>query len=297
VLKLSPVVNTWPRVVVLGSRGFVGRRTIEELQSAPGGPDEVLGIGSHEIDLTDPSSVEALKQRLREGDAIVFVSALTPDRGKDIRTMMRNLAMAEHVAAAVSAVKPSHVVYVSSDAVYDDRAELVSETTACDPQSFHGMMHIVRERMLKSVLAGVPYAILRPSLLYGADDTHNGYGPNRFFRTALKEGKIALFGAGEEQRDHVSVDDVARLIHAALSSRAEGVLNIATGQAWSFGDVARQIATRAGREVEIEEKPRGGPITHRHFDPTGTYRTFPEFKYTLLPDGLDVMGARLGSGR
>ena len=31
---------------------------------------------------------------------------------------------------------------------------------------------------------GVPVGILRPTLVYGANDPHNGYGPNRFRRLA-----------------------------------------------------------------------------------------------------------------
>ena len=111
---------------------------------------------------------------------------------------MANLAMGEHVCAALEEVPCAQVVYISSDAVYADDCNPVRETSCCDPSSNHGLMHLVRERMLAQTLkkAKVPYLILRPSLLYGAGDTHNGYGPNRFIRTALAEKRITLFGAG-----------------------------------------------------------------------------------------------------
>ena len=47
-------------------------------------------------------------------------------------------------------------------------------------------------------------AILRPTLIYGAGDPHNGYGPNRFRRLAATGKPIILFGEGEERRDHVT---------------------------------------------------------------------------------------------
>ena len=65
-------------------------------------------------------------------------------------------------------------------------------------------MHLVREVMLRSALTA-PLAILRPTLLYGAADPHNGYGPNRFRRLAAAGQDIVLFGEGEEQRDHVLI--------------------------------------------------------------------------------------------
>ncbi len=285
--------QTPARVVVLGATGFVGRAVCAQLE----GTTELVPLGSKDCDLTVPAAVDVLEGILRDDDAVVFISALTPDRGKDIATLMRNLSMAQHVCAAVAKRRLSHLVYVSSDAVYEDRASLVNEQTPCAPQSFHGVMHLVRERMLIQTLAAakVPLAILRPSLLYGATDTHNGYGPNRFFRTALKDRKITLFGGGEEQRDHVAIDDVASLIVASLRQRATGTLNIASGTAHSFAEVADAIRQRVPDPVAVEQLPRGSEITHRHFDITATVQAFPAFRPTPLAAGLDAMGQSLGA--
>jgi hypothetical protein len=55
-------------------------------------------------------------------------------------------------------------------------------------------------------------AVVRPTLVYGLDDPHNGYGPNRFRRLAAAGEGIVLFGEGEERRDHVAVEDLAELV-------------------------------------------------------------------------------------
>src|SRR5258707_254376 len=112
------------RVVVLGGTGFLGRCLLAELQ---GQRVPMLSLGSRNVDLTSPESVEILKGKLRPDDTLVFASCLTPDRGKDIRTTMKNLAMGEHVCAALQAVPVAHVVYISSDAVYADSETLVRE--------------------------------------------------------------------------------------------------------------------------------------------------------------------------
>ena len=142
-----------------------------------------------------------------------------------------------------------------------------------------------RERMLESSVQA-PVAILRPSLIYGASDPHNGYGPNRFRRTADQDGKITLFGQGEEQRDHVFIDDVAEIVGRVLSHRSRGVLNLVTGRSVSFGEVAAQIAREDEGRVEIENRPRSGPITHRHFDPAALLKAFPTFRPTPIEEGL-----------
>ena len=105
---------------------------------------------------------------------------------------------------------PAHLLYISSDAVYADDANPVTEQSAVAPSTSHGMMHAARELMFRSEVKA-PFAALRPTLIYGARDPHGGYGPNRFRRQAAEGGPITLFGEGEEKRDHVAVEDVARL--------------------------------------------------------------------------------------
>ena len=270
-------------MIVLGGSGFLGRALITRLM-ARGTPTEAPS--SHDLDLTRPDAGRSLASRLRPDDALVFISALTPDKGKDIATMMKNLAMGEQVCAALASATCAHVVYISSDAVYHDDADPVSERSCESPSTYHGLMHLVRERMLATTLGGrTPLAILRPSLVYGTEDTHNGYGPNRFLRTARSEGSIALFGNGEERRDHVFIDDVSHLIDLVLTHRSVGVVNVATGTSRSFSDVARIVATLV-KGVAIQSKPRSGPVTHRVFDVAALRAAFPSFRFTTLEEGL-----------
>jgi nucleoside-diphosphate-sugar epimerase len=152
-------------------------------------------------------------------------------------------------------------------------------------------MHLARELMAR-MLAKTPLLILRPTAVYGPGDTHNGYGPNRFLRSAQKEGKIQLFGAGEETRDHIHVDDVAAITRRCLELRSTGALNLATGRSISFLDLAGLIARQSSRKVEILKAPRANPITHRHYDVTSLLKAFPDYRFIALEQGL----ARAGGG-
>ena len=131
-----------------------------------------------------------------------------------------------------------------------------------------------------------PLGIFRLCGVYGAGDTHNSYGPNRFFRAALKDRKITLFGNGEETRDPVYIEDVSRLLTLCLLHRSTGILNGVSGTAITFHDLAAKIARLCGPSVQIESLSRGTPITHRHYDVTGRIKAFPSFSPTPLDDGL-----------
>jgi UDP-glucose 4-epimerase len=276
------------RVVLLGASGFIGQDLLRYLRDAG---VENLALSSTDVDLTRPEAVEKLKAIVREGDSLVIVSAITPDKGKDVGTLMRNLSMGEHVSAFLEEALLAQVIYISSDAVYADDANPVRENSCCDPSSFHGLMHLVRERMFASALqkTGTPYMILRPCAVYGAGDTHNSYGPNRFLRAAIKEYKISLFGQGEEKRDHVSVKDVSSLAGLCLLHRSQGILNVATGESVSFFDVAEMVTDISGERVRVEGSERANPVTHRHFDIAAVYKAFPDFEFTPLRSGLSEM--------
>jgi nucleoside-diphosphate-sugar epimerase len=280
------------RVVVIGASGFVGQDIANTLRESG---TEVVALSSADVDLTKPDSADALGNMVGEKDSLVIVSAITPDKGKDVATLMRNLAMGQHLSSFLEQAKRAHVVYISSDAVYADDANPVRENSCCDPSSFHGLMHLVRERMFADALrkAGTPYLILRPCSVYGAGDTHNSYGPNRFLRTALKDHQISLFGQGEEKRDHVYIKDLSKLVALCLARSSEGVLNVASGQAVSFFEVAEKIAHLCGGEVEIKGSPRANPVTHRHFDVTNIHKAFPEFVLTSIDDGLAEFSGKI----
>ena len=268
------------RVVVIGAGGFVGRAICTRL-AADKVP--VLALTRNELDLLKPEAAAALQRLLREDDSVVFVSALAPTLNNAM--LIDNLRMAEAVCAALAAQPVGHLAYISSDAVYSDDANPVTERSCQQPSSLHGVMHLAREIMLRAALK-LPLAILRPTLIYGAKDPHNGYGPNRFRRLAAKGEAITLFGEGEEKRDHILVDDVAALASSVLHHRSKGVLNIATGRSASFREVAEMVVALSPRPVEIRGTPRQNPITHRHFDITDCLKAFPEFHYVPLRDGL-----------
>lgn len=282
------------RVVILGGGGFLSPE-LARLLAEDAIPTRV--IGSREIDLTAADTGDRLAAEIRPDDAVVMAAALTPDKGRDIATLMKNLRMAESVCAALDRAKPAHFLYISSDAVYDARSSLLTEESTCEPADLYSLMHIARERMLEQSCrsAAIPLAIVRPCAIYGPGDTHNSYGPNRFIRNA-SQGKITLFGVGEEQRDHVYVGDVLKMLKLCLLHRSVGVINAVSGRAASFRKVALHIMSLMPPGVELECRPSNAIVTHRHFDNTALIKSFPGFQPTSMEIGIkDTMDAIAGA--
>jgi UDP-glucose 4-epimerase len=270
------------RTVVLGSGGFIGGAITHKLNDAP-----LLGLGRKDLDLLADKAGECLAVLLRPDDALVVVSAVAPC--KTPAQMLENIRMMAAVCDALARRPVAHLIYVSSDAVYADGPLPLSETSPAAPTGLHGAMHLAREAMLAAAAGSVPLAILRPTLVYGAGDPHNGYGPNKFRRQVNRGEPIVLFGQGEERRDHVDVDDIAAIARLVLTHRSAGILNIATGTVTSFRALAEAAVALSPRKVAINGSPRNGPMPHngyRPFDPAATFVAFPDFRYTALNAGL-----------
>lgn len=305
----NPIQKNPDRVVVLGAHGFIARHLRDWCGS---NGIECLAIGSSDIDLSEVDNAPRLASLLRPGDAVVMTSTLTPEKGRDYRTLMRNLRMAETVCRALAETPCAHFVYLSSDAVYDAQKVPLDEDSTREPTDLYALCHTGREMMFGAELAAlaIPYCILRLTTVYGPGDTHNAYGPNRFVRTALGDGRILLFGKGEERRSHIFIDDAIRLIGLALTHRSTGTLNIAIRPAVSFGTIAKVIIGLVGRPVSVEHAPRTVPVIHRPYKPTQVFRfiynmgrpigqvvhrsfvnsavfaAFPDFRFTSLEAGL-----------
>jgi nucleoside-diphosphate-sugar epimerase len=280
---LFAVEQSPSRVVVIGSAGFVGGAIVKRLarERVP-----CLPLGRAELDLLAPDAGTRLRALLAPGDAVVAAAAVAPCKNTTI--LVDNMRIVAALVAGLAGAPVSHVVNISSDAVYADAPVPLTESSPAAPTSLHGAMHLAREIALRSEL-NVPLAILRPTLIYGAADPHNGYGPNRFRRLAAAGKEIVLFGEGEEQRDHVAVEDVAELATRVLLRRSRGILNVATGDVHSFRAVAEMAAALAAKTVSIRGTPRNGPMPHngyRPFDSRASLAAFPDFRYTPLQEGL-----------
>jgi UDP-glucose 4-epimerase len=277
------------RVVVLGAGGFVGSAVVERLKSDR---TAVLPLTRIELDLLDASCADRLASLLTPTDALLIIAARAPC--KTPLMLEENIRMMRAVCDALGKRPVDHVVYISSDAVYADSSAALTEHSCAEPGSLHGAMHLAREIMLRSAVGRSPYAILRPTLIYGTRDPHNGYGPNQFRRKAERGEDIVLFGNGEELRDHILIDDVADICARTVYRRSDGVLNVATGAVASFHDIAVQIAGMFAPSPAVRTTPRNGPMPHngfRAFDTAARSSAFPDFKITMLPEGLRRVAA------
>jgi dTDP-L-rhamnose 4-epimerase len=140
----------------------------------------------------------------------------------------------------------------------------------------------------------------------------NAYGPRQalsnpytgvlaiFAARLLNNNAPAIFEDGLQQRDFVSVYDLARACRQALESpeAAGEVFNIGSGQPRTVRDIAAKLAKVVGKEnlrPEILGKYRVGDIRHCYADISKAQRILGYTPQVQLEDGLVELSSWLAS--
>ena len=271
------------RIIIIGSSGFIGNACSKIFKE---NNIKFVSINSKKCNLLKKNSYKFLNKTIKNGDIVLFISAIAPC--KNINELKKNLEMISPLINISKKIKISQLIYISSDAVYADHKKKINEKSQVTPTSIHGIMHLSRENLLNIYFKNI-LTIVRPTLIYGSTDTHDGYGPNKFSRLAKNNKNIEIFGQGEEIRDHVLIDDVANLILLIIKKKFTGIFNAVSGNPISFLNIAKLIIKTFNSKSKVVYIKRSMPMPHngyRCFDISKIINKI-NFKPTKFIDGIN----------
>lgn len=163
------------------------------------------------------------------------------------------------------------VVFASSGAVYDDQQEQpLKEDALTLPRSPYAVSKLAAEYYVRTIgsLWGIETVSLRIFNAYGPGQqlppSHPPVVPN-WLRQAARGGSLVVHGDGNQTRDFVYVDDVARaLVAAATAPNVDrSVINVGGGNEIRLRDLAQMMLDMTGSDAEIIYTPRNDPGVSR----------------------------------
>ncbi len=299
------------QVLVTGGAGFIGSHLVDGLldrgarvrvlDNLATGKLTNLDHCASEIDFVegDIRDLETTRKVSADCSLVFHQAALgsVPRSVKDPATSFEvNAQGTVNVFTAAKDVGVGRLVYASSSSVYGDSPTLPKVVgQEGRPLSPYAATKQINESIAEvfATTYGLEAIGLRYFNIYGARQDPNGpYAAviPRFFKAALNDEPMTIYGDGEQSRDFTHVSDAvqANLLAGLASGQASGsAYNVAAGSATSVKELAAEIAQLCGSSEElIFEPPRPGDVQHSLADLSSTTTNLGYRPSTSLADGL-----------
>lgn len=165
------------------------------------------------------------------------------------------------------------IIFSSSSAIYGENTNMpLNENEIPQPKSPYAASKASCELYLKSFYESydLNYVALRYFNVFGPkQDKNSPYSaviPN-FIDALLKNKQPIIYGDGEQTRDFVYVEDVAKANIAACKSKYNGIINIARGKEITINQLYNIVKTTLNSEIEAKYLPkRQGDIKYSKAD-------------------------------
>ncbi|GGD68422.1 ADP-glyceromanno-heptose 6-epimerase [Caballeronia grimmiae] len=300
--------------IVTGAAGFIGSNIVKALNER--GENRVIAVDNLtradkfknlvDCEIDDYLDKTEFVERFRRGDfgrvrAVFHEGACSDTMETDGRYMMDNNFRYSRDVMDICLEQGAQFLYASSAATYGGSSRFVEEREVEKPLNVYGYSKFLFDQVVRQVLpkAGSQIVGFRYFNVYGPRETHKGRMASvafHNFNQFRSEGKVKLFGeyngygAGEQTRDFVSVEDVVKVnLHFLDHPEKSGIFNLGTGRAQPFNDIASTVVNslrsmNGEAPLSLAELVQRGLIEYIPFPDAlrGKYQCFTQADQTRL---------------
>jgi NADH dehydrogenase len=228
-------------IIVTGSSGFIGSHVLKELakkyylRCLVRANSKRIDNPNIEYFVTDFEQPLFKESTFKDVGAVIHLLSEKRSFSSDIFTI--NVEFTKRLVEESMKAKITRLIYLSSETV-----------------QLPGIDNYAQSKKLaeKEVMSHENHLILRPTVVYGANDNSNiGFLIKLIRRSPI----IPLIGNGEQLIQPTSVTDLVRCIIAGLNHGIKGTHLIAGGSPTSYGDVVKIIAETLNKRVFLLRVP------------------------------------------
>ncbi|MEM0440073.1 MAG: NAD-dependent epimerase/dehydratase family protein [Candidatus Caldarchaeum sp.] len=255
------------KILVTGSRGFVGRHLVEYLVKR--GYDvvgaDVVDGGDVKLDVTIFSNVLDVFEKTGV-DSVVHLAAVAdiPESMKDpYRCFNVNVCGTINILEAARRREIERAVIFSSANYYGAPFKVpVEETDPPNPRTPYDFSKVALENVVWSYHRnhGVPVTVLRPWKTFGEYEPENKMVP-KFVKLCLTGAPIPLYNGGADVTDPYYVENLCYVVELCLKKQeAIGeAFNVGTGNPLSVRQLAEIIKKMTNSSSELKNLPPRTP--------------------------------------
>lgn len=273
-------------VLVTGGAGFIGSTLVHHLVKAGARVSILDNFSTGTMaNLTDI----AHKIKIIEGDVTDLQTCISAAQGKthifhlaaaisvaeshknQKKYITINVKGTENMLKAAAAAHAQRFVFSSSAAVYGNQPEPCNELHPLAPLSPYAATKIAGEQLCAFFQEHHKLSCisLRYFNVYGPKQRIDGGYPAvipNFTHNLLHNESLTIFGNGQQTRDFISVDEIARanMMAGALLDITHPIINVASGQSKSLLQVIDELVEHLGcAEPTLKFLPaRAGDVMH-----------------------------------
>ena len=250
------------KILITGSHGFVGRYFVNYFGSN----------GFNSLDLVDLKNNRECRAFFKETetqyDLVIHLAAIVGGResieGRPL-AVADNLSIDSEFFQWCLKTNPYKIVYFSSSAAYPTWMQvdaypdkrLVEDDIDLKffdgtPDMTYGLSKLVGEYLAQFV---PNVHIFRPFSGYGMDQDLTYPFPMYVKRAFEKNDPFEVWGPGTQTRDFIHMRDVVNAVMTAVDQGITGPINLGTGIATSFLQLAQMCMDEVGYKGEIQTRP------------------------------------------
>jgi len=303
--------------ILTGGAGFIGSNILRGLNAQ--GITSVIVVDNLEkadkfrnlvgCDFVDYLDKRDFLPRLEGGefdgavDAFIHQGACSDTLASDGRYVMENNYRYSLSVLDFCLDEDVQLLYASSAAVYGGSAIFRESAEYEQPLNVYGYSKYLFDQAVRRRLAEAGSQIVgfRYFNVYGINEDHKARMASvawHFFNQYRATGQVRLFegsggyGNGEQQRDFISVEDVVKVVLDFLEHpERSGILNLGTGRAQTFNEVAEATVNAVRRDrgeapLGLDELKARGLIEYIPFPDAlkGKYQHFTQADINALRD-------------
>lgn len=264
-------------VLVTGGAGFVGRAFVKHFRSE----------GHKVVEIDIKHSNAGWREDCRDWfgtwtnpgliDLVIHCAAVVGGRatidGEPLRLMAEDLSIDAALFRWALRARPGRIVYFSSSAAYPVWAQheecggaamsedFIGAEATQQPDATYGWVKLTGERLAAEAnAAGIKTHVFRPFSGYGSDQALDYPFPTFIRRALERNDRFDIWGRGDSARDWIHIDDIVAAVLAAIDQDVLGPVNLCTGEATTFDELAALCMAAAGHIVParyIDDAPQG----------------------------------------
>jgi len=231
------------KVLVTGSRGFVGSRLVSVLKGKGHSAKEFdLALGNN---LLDKSQCEKACKGI---DTVYHLAAVLDEESPELYKV--NVEGTGNILNGAAKTRVKQFVYLSSVGVNAKCKGIVNEKSAFKPATGYEKSKALAEQLVVDSQEMLPITIVRSALVFG---------PNRFWKLIAKlvEKGFPIIGDGKQVWQTIYVDDLVSALAFVLGKEQclGETFVVAEKEKHSLLDLYAEIQKQLGIEGEIKTMP------------------------------------------